>query len=670
MKHLQTVYECLKASSSHSSKQVYNYTIPQSWNTFGYSKGTTLRSGELMIDPYDYSCFALANMMEIIKQNKEPLPLLSKEKGKKGAWLSKQVLYVMDLRTMGAWDHDRSDRLELGNLYGFNDQGTFLKAMLLLPLLKRAGITTLVMPNVLAMGNPHESHDFADFHAVTSWDTMDVSYGDPLLHKCSIEIQFHAFVEAAHGLGMRLMLGVSPALLARDNAYIVKHPDWFYWIEKQKEYSYCAPHVDGLPSNCAPSEKVCRLLYGQESGKAHIEAFVAAPSLEKQTTLTEIEESLHITTAPMITDQINANLPPQRDVTKLRFYEDNSPWNKETTIPCLMQDQVRMDLYPGKHANKALWDTMIQAYESWVSEYGIDGFYLMDLYMLPKAFIKELITRLRKQQSHLAFLGESVDMHEAGKWAKLGFDAITGASGYESYDVNNHRYHNFTYALKQFDLPVCAASEFLDTPRIVQYDGGTTLASLLHFMNLFLPNAIPTIMGGQLALEKQPQYLSCFADQNFLEQLPRKDQKFRRQAMLDRVTYDYTKKDFHVFINHLERFQTYRKAYLPAIMNPERCIPVWFDDPRDPGIGFTFIGDTKALLVVCNTNLYEEVDLRIHTENMLWELPFQWHSIQQSYSSHDPYVHELQFDEFQTLPMHFGIGEVKIIEIIGEAQVC
>lgn len=657
MKQIQRIYTSLCTSSKKNKKQVFNYTIPQSWNTFGYSQGTLLRNGEMIVNPYAYSCFGLEKIMEEIKQNPSEATPLRKD----GSWLKKQVLYFGDICTMGSWDHDRDDTIDKENLYNLNDQGTFLKAILLLPLLKRAGITSIVMPNIIATQTTKEAHDYADFHAVYDTSKLDQHYFDPLVSDCTLEEQFQAFIDAAHGLGISILLGIAPALMARDNAFVAQHPEWFYWIQKKNLATYATPYVEGLPKNCEASEKVCQILYASESGKAHINAFVPTPKITKEKDLKTIETQLEITTAPMISDQINASLPSQRDLTMVRFYEDGTIFS-ETDIPCLLQDQVRMDMYPGNTIMESLWTHLISAYQAWMDTYAIDGFYLMSPYMLPNDFIKKLVTTLRKQKSDVAFLVEHTNMYDTQNLETLGIDAITGSSAYTIHDVMAHQYHNFTYSLRQFTLPLCGASEFLDTPRIVQYEGGEALAKVISIMNLFLPNVIPTYMGGQLAFEKQPQYLSPFANQGYLEAHDRSNPHYHKQAMLDHYTYDYTRKDFHVFINQLEKFSTIRMNYLDAITNVNRCIPVWFDDPNDAGIGYTYYLENNAILVVCNTNIHEAIDLRIHTENMLWQLPFAWTSIHQIFTTHDPYIHEVQLDNFQMLQLHFEIGEVKIFE--------
>ena len=113
----------------------------------------------------------------------------------------------------------------------------------------------------------------------------------------------------------------------------------------------------------------------------------------------------------------------------------------------------------------------------------------------------------------------------------------------------------------------------------------------------------------------------------------------------------------------MERFTNLRAKYAEAMAKDETAIPVWFDKPNDPGIGFTYTLKNRALLAVCNIDSEHGQTLTIHTENMLWELPFMWKHIYQIYSSHDPYTHDIELNSFQNIPLYFEAGEVKVLEI-------
>lgn len=48
---------------------------------------------------------------------------------------------------------------------------------------------------------------------------------------------------------------------------------------------------------------------------------------------------------------------------------------------------------------------------------------------------------------------------------------------------------------------------------------------------------------------------------------------------------------------------------------------------------------------------------------MICELPFTLASLQQIFSTKDPFTHDIMMDSFQNIPLEFDPGEVKFIEL-------
>lgn len=663
MKHAHKLYQSLFKQYKLHKQDVINYTIPQSWNTFGFSHTKILRNHEMILHPYEFYCFALKEILDTPKSShKDTLD---------DDWLKKSITYVMDLRTFSSWDHDRSGDMETQNMYHLSDQGTFLKTIILLPLLKRAGMNTLVLHNYLTLDTSDGKHDFADPHASINLRDINPFLFDPMLPELSLKEQMQAFIEVCHHLGMHVILNFAPALCAQHSSYVEEHPQWFYWIDKEHLQTYHTPQTSILPLGCLPSPQVCRILYDSEDVKHHISMFVQPPKLSNLATSLPPHE-LHQTikkdygcvVAPLISDQINAQTKPDTTCTLLRFYEDLPTYcPKEYKAPYMLCDTMRCDLFPGKKKMTSLWKEIKDVISMWLHDFDIDGFYLTKTYLLPDALLKEMVTVLHKEKKHAKFLLEYMDERNFNHYQALGFDAVSGNSAYRIHDVYDYQYHNFAYSLITSPLPQFAASEFLDTPRICAYEQGEVLSQLLSIMNLFLPNALPYFMGGQLSLEKQPQYLSQFADQNHLNVLDKNDPQYRKQAMLDQYRYDYTRRDFHVLINHLEKFTAIRSTFIDAIKDIHQCTPLCFDTPKDMGIGFAYTLVDKALLVVCNTNIHNDTSLRIHLENLLWKLPFSYQSVRQIYSNDNPFTHDIFIDTQNGIQLDFAPGEVKCIEL-------
>lgn len=653
--------------SKKKHAMIYNYTIPQAWNTFGFEQGKRLRNHEMLVDPHDFYSFALTKMMQTSSCERA----IAKEKGKSGSWIEKEIVYALDLRTLTSWDHDRSDSIDQSNIYMQNDSGTFLKAIILLPLLKRSGITTLVLHQLFETDRSRTQHDYANPYAIKHPLRIADHLFDPLLEGLDIKEQFQMFIKAAHHYGFRIICNTSLARYGRDNELLAEHPNWFYWIDKNAEKHFKAPEVKGLPANCLPSKNACKLLYQQEETQAHLNLYCEDPLTKdsqeyqawlmkhKQCTLSDIEAAYQITTSPMFSDQLNTSLAIQTETTYLRFYYDQ-PIKQ---APYLLQDTLRPDLFAGKQPIDEVWDFVCEQAAKLVSAYELDGLFLDEVWLMPHKLLKKVIQGIRKQQPQSTVLVSCSDEQSFLKWKRIGVNAISGSCAYGVHDGDMQTYRSFAYSRLNADSLLLAAGEFSDTPRLTQYQGGECLAKALMFMNLFLPHTIPYYTSGQLSLEKQPQFLSPYADGKYENALPSNDIRCHKQAFLDKSYYTYTRNDYHILINQMEHFTKLRMQYLTAILNDECSIPVWFDKPNDPGIGFTYTLKDKAMLVVCNIDAVHAQTLTIHTENMLWELPFIWKRIYQVYSSHDPYTHDIELNSFQNIPLYFEAGEVKVLEI-------
>ena len=330
--------------------------------------------------------------------------------------------------------------------------------------------------------------------------------------------------------------------------------------------------------------------------------------------------------------------------------------------PYLTQDIIRYDLHPARKPMTVLWDYLCETILWYQQELGIDGIYLEKPYLLPEKLQRAMAKAARKHDKAFVMIAEDTVSDNSPLWLNKGYDAISGSGAYEESDLWNFKFHSFSYRLKGNACPMLAACESYDSRRIASVEGNTA-AIMLTVMNQFLPNGIPFMMNGVEAFEVQPMQLSEYGDSGYLNMLPKEDPRHRRQAYLDEYWFDYRNPNLPILPTLLEKTSAIRKAYQAAVTDPNACIPVWFDSPRDYGIGFTYISSDKALLVVCNTNVHDSVQLHIHTENMICELPFALRCIQQIFSTKDPFTHDITMDSFQNIPLEFDPGEVKFIEL-------
>ena len=659
MNNITKLYHALQRQEKLHRNDIFNYAVPKAWNTFGFFSKKRLRSGELLVNPYQFYLFSLEHMLFDDHQNlRNPIPFTN-EKAKKGEWITSATIYSIMMRTMSAWDHDRDETLGHDNLYHLSDNGTFLKNIILLPYLKRMGIDTILLHSVFTLSKSLDQHTYAPKECIYDFMQIDENLKDPLVDELSAQEQFLAFIEACHCYGIRVILEYCPGMLSTTNAYMEKHPDWFYWIKKEDMKNYHAPSLDALPSNTIPSTYVLKDFYACEDVINHLKLFQTSEDASK--------DFASYCLAPTFSDQINAHLDIHKETTNFNFYLDlpaHAPKKIRTSkqAPYLLQDSLRPDLHPGKKPNRPLWDFLNDVLKWYLETLQVDGIYLAKPYLLPEKLQKELATSARKTNRNACMIAEDSIVENSAAWVTKGYHAISGNGGYQEANIWDFCFHTFAYRLKDNVCPMFATGEFYDSRRLNAIEGGKTLSMMLNVMNLFLPNGIPMYMNGVECYEKQPMQLSEYGDPQYLSMVGKDDLRYRKQAYLDEYYFDYCANDLHILPDVLERCQKLRHTYLDAIVNPECSIPVWFDSPKDFGLGYSFVLADKALMVVCNTNYKQAVDLHIHTENLYSNLPFKVGEILQIDSTKDRFLHDVDMDCFRNLNLHFDPGEVKFIE--------
>lgn len=664
MEYLPNLLKTIKEQAQIHHHDVFNYAIPQAWNVYGFTAMRKLHTDEILVNPYSFYAYTLQHILE----NKDgDLKDNTCTQTDHREWLRSTSMYGLMVQTSSSWDHDRDEQIDMMNLYQLRDNGTFLKCIALLPLWKRMGIRSILLHQPLAKSNTHYDHTYSKKESVTHFQQIQESLKDPMIPTMSAKEQCAAFIEACHILGIRVILEYCPGKLARDNAYLCDHPEWFYWIDAEKETGYQPPVCHALPQNTIPHTYTLRDFYRSVEVQEHIAIFQKAPSIKKETSLVEIVKHHKVINAPYISDQINAGILADLDSTPLRFFGDlheHVPEYIKKDVPYLTQDILRSDLHPAQKPMQDLWEMLCENVTWYQKELGIDGLYIAKTFLLPEALQIKLVETARLTRKDFVMIAEDGIVENSAHWLTKGYDAISGSSAYEEHDVNNNKFHDTVYRIKGNACPMFTASEFYDSSRIHALENGAQLALTLTVMNHFIPNGIPYIEGGWECFETQPLQLSEYGNDLSLQTLSEDDPRVHKQGFLDSYYFNYRHPKIRSLLDLMTKVTQLRDEYSDVIANSKACIPVWFDDPKDPGIGFTFIKEDRALMVVCSSNMRDHTHLHIHTENLFCELPFTRHMTHQIYSTNDPYVQEIALDDFQNIPLEFTPGEVKFIQFI------
>ena len=73
MKYLKCLLETLEKQEELHHKDIYNYVIPSSWNTYGYKSAHVLKSKEIIVNPYSFYNYTLHSMFEKNEDQSEKL---------------------------------------------------------------------------------------------------------------------------------------------------------------------------------------------------------------------------------------------------------------------------------------------------------------------------------------------------------------------------------------------------------------------------------------------------------------------------------------------------------------------------------------------------------------------------------------------------------------------
>lgn len=670
-----------------------NYVVPDIWNAWDYS-GEEMRrmpNGELLVNPYRfYSSVIRQYILPKSNDKKDYSKSLSKIENIKhkkgylgGDWVRQSVMYSTMIRTSAAWDHDRSFSLDLSNFDGIKETGTFVKMLALLPFLKKMGVDTVYMLPISRFSLKDKKGELGSPYGVASFFDLDPSLKETMLgSKMTVEEEFQAFVEACHRLKMRVIIDIIPRTNAVENDLIKLHPDWFYWIKASEFEQYKVPFVEGIESTKAPVPEYMPKVYASTDVLRHIGMFQHNPKtineilwnqlLEEnpKDLMAEIEKRFDLKIAPAFSDHINDVQPPWTDVTFFRMYMDHPKDNvrylkNKKTAPYILFDTIKSNMYPGEIPNQELWDTLANIIPYYQTHFGIDGARIDMGHALPTELLKMIIDNAKVNDSDFAFIAEEMNTDNALKAKLNGYNMIIGNGFWMEPRIWEKKLHTFVYGAKDIALPMFACAETHDTARVAGREGGVTLARMLTTFNMFLPNLVPFLNSGQEVYETQPMNTGVDCTEKDKFNLPKDDLFYGKLALFDKYALHYMSPNRWELADHLDGIKIIRQAWLSQITNTEYYVPIYMHEFDSPVIGLGYYNHEtkKCLLVFANTNIYghmscnatiqalrEKVDNRSFSGKLLYatyEMPREYH----------------QFNPDGSVQLHFGPGEVKVIEI-------
>lgn len=692
MKNLM-LEKLLKTLQNNKTNQIFNYTVPELWNCFDYDESKMIKtpSHELMVNPYDFYSSVIEDYILPNKKELDYHKSLSSIQNKKhnksyvgGDWIKESVVYSTMIRTSAAWDSDRSGKLEDKNIYHMPETGSFVKMLSLLPLLKKMGVDTVYMLPISKFSLKDKKGDLGSPYGVSNFNELDPNLKDPLTKEdMTLEEEFMAFVEACHILDMRVMIDIIPRTNAVENELIKDNPDWFYWIKASEYDQYKVPRISGIDDTATPTLDNMEKVYNDLDTYRHINMFQYDPKTQNETLWNkikdsenlseEIEKHFDLRIAPAFSDHINDPQPPWTDITFFRMYKD---FPKETVsfldttdrAPYILFDTIKSNMYHGKEPNIKLWERLADIIPSYQRKFGIDGARIDMGHALPKKLLDMIISKARNNDPDFSFIAEELQPSNALKAKENGYNMIIGNGFVMEPRIWEGALYEFVYETINLPIPSFACGETHDTPRLAAREGNETLAKTLTVLNMFIPNTVPFINSGQEVYERQPMNtgLDCRPNEQFM--LEESDPYFGKLALFDKYQFHYTNDRRWELPDTLDMVKEIRNKWLKQITNKDLFIPLFATDHPKTFIGLAYYKKSKAtknnaLLILANANPYHEQYVRPSIKELRKLTSNKELTGKLVFSTHEGPRPFTQFIDFDTLDIHLGPGEVKIVEL-------
>lgn len=625
----------------------FAYRIPALWQSWCRSDARRAGNREVAVEPIRFSLACLEQVIlpargdrrlagrslsQINGLRRAGDNLIRDAQGTRraGDWIRSANIYGMLLRTSAAWDHDADGRLEARD---WTETGTFLKAIWLLPLLARMGIDAVYLLPVTKIGRAFRKGEIGCPYAAKSFFDLDPALHDRLLDggkpvrrlhpstpaqaeppprwaeragdlrhlrphpqgrteslgpMLGLREEFGAFVEAAHALGIRVMLDLAPRTASRDSDLILDHPDWFYWIDAREARDYAAPYLEGIRRGIPNPSELGGILK-REVVRRHLAKFRWAPNIadpqgwrrfaarcraqETPDVLRGIIREFGMVTPPGFSDVVNDPQPPWSDVTFLRLFQDH-PIASARHIPApaeqppyVLTDTIKASVFPGRKPNLPLW-RFLSNILPYYQRFGVDGARVDMGHALPPGLQRMIIDRPRRRDPDFCFIAEELDCQRGPAAKRDGYNAIIGSSWWMMPRHAEGQLHRFVYDVQPTAaLPAFAAAETPDTPRAAVRDGGQDFTRLIGALGNFLPSGVPFIHSGLELLERQPLNLGLDLLPRGQFVLPRKDPYYGKLGYFDAVALHWTNAGASGMIKLLSKAASVRRRFAADLAN-------------------------------------------------------------------------------------------------------
>lgn len=424
-----------------------------------------------------------------------------------GGWSGRAVVYNCFARATTAFDHNGDGEITLPvDAQGWRETGTFLKCLALLPYWRWLGINTVYFLPITAVGQDGKKGNLGSPFGIRNPYRLDENLGEPQLGM-DVETEFKAFVEAAHRVGIRVVLEFVLRTASRDADWVAEHPEWFYWIdvrvpEREPGMSLAdARHAYGAPMF---SDDELNYIHG-EAGAGRTDrllpppaaycGFFTPPPDPKRVEMIDgrwlgrLADGRVVRIASAFSDWPGDMQPPWSDVTYLRLY-DHPDFNYIAYNTLRIYDST---LAQPQHIVQPLWERIVGVIPHYQRTYDIDGVMIDMGHALPSALKQQIVATARATKPDFAFWAENFD----SPWTSVreGYNGLVN-----SFPMNLHAQFQaagYLDNLAQAGMPLhfMATPETHNTARAASRAGGLAFSRYAWAICGALP-AMPFVHAG------------------------------------------------------------------------------------------------------------------------------------------------------------------------------
>jgi hypothetical protein len=488
---LDIILESLESAKRRQPTEPY--AVPNLWRA-----GAT---GVSMVDPFDYFIDAIGAIRASAPV--EPGVAAAGDRN----WSASATVYNLFVRYNAAFDHDRDGRIGTEPLAGgFRETGTLLKAIAMLPYIKRMGVNTLYLLPLTSIGKVNRKGELGSPYAIKNHYKLDETLGEPALD-LPVETQLKALVEAAHHLGMRVVFEFVFRTASIDSDWIGEHPEWFYWLRTDRDPASYGPPAFDHNTLARIYEQVDKHDFHElpEPDEAYRSRFAPTPETatpgENGYTGTTPDGGECLIASAFADWPPDDRQPPWTDVTYLKLH-DAPRFNYIAYNTIRMYDEA---LERPEFRAMALWQEITGIIPWCRDEFGIDGAMIDMGHALPPELKAAIVTEARRGKPEFAFWDENFD--PSPKLKEEGFNAVLGSLPFVIHDVQ------YIKGLLNFlnrngvAIPFFATGENHNTPRVCHHltgkEAGRRRALFLFTLGAVLP-AMPFIHSGMEICEWRP----------------------------------------------------------------------------------------------------------------------------------------------------------------------